>query len=283
MSRVSRLRDLVRSFVAWSLLWSPTLAFGTEPMLVQQIGEVSSAVAGAVAAEVNVVPLSPEIDARTTPIIVAPGKGFVLEDRPGEVGGLRPAERRAIRQAYDAGQTILVLHASVHDIEALHVLVEEGVTHRSSSDPAVLAYALRQQSDIPTVRVVHNLRPGLPAPGGIGPDFEDEGALQRPLEIIISELIQPPVVGPAPPTIERGAERELEPDPGANRHHHLDVQRHLQHASRHLRAALMPGTRITISSTPAVTGLPPRQRPVPRAQKRIKYTSIPAPMLLTLL
>jgi hypothetical protein len=201
MSQVSRVPGLVRSLVAWSLLLSPTLASGAEPTLVQRIGEVSGAVAEAVAAEVEVVPLSPEIDARTTPIIVAPRKSFVLEDRPGQVGGLRPAERRAIRQAYDAGQTILLLHASVHDIEALHVLVEEGVTHRSSSDPAVLAYALRQENDIPRARIVHALRPSLPAPGGIGPDFEDEGALQRALDVIISELTQPPVLAAAPPTI----------------------------------------------------------------------------------
>jgi hypothetical protein len=201
MSGVSGgLLRLVRSLVAWSLLVSPVLAWGAEAMLVQQIGEVSGEVAEAVAAEVDVVPFSPKIDARTTPIIVAPGKAFVLPGRPGQVGGLTRAERRALRQAYDAGQTILLLHASVHDIEALHFLVKEGVTHRSSSDPAVLAYALRQESDIPTIRVVHDLRPSLTAPSGIGPDFEDEGALDRALDVVISELTHPPVLA-APPTI----------------------------------------------------------------------------------
>jgi len=198
MSWASRLRALARSFAAWSVLVSPTLASGTEATLVQQIGEVSSEVADAVAAEVTVVPFSPEIDARTTPIIVAPGE-MSLTRAGGRVRGLSGPERRAIRRAYAAGQTILLLHASVHDIEALHVLIEEGVTHQSSSDPAVLAYALRQESDIPTVRVVHNLRPSLPAPGGIGPDFEDEGALQRALDVVIAELTHPPVLA-APPT-----------------------------------------------------------------------------------
>ena len=198
MSGMSRLRGLVRSLVAWSVLLAPTLAWSAEATLVQQIGELSSEVAEAVAAEVNVVPFSPKIDARTTPIIVAPGEAFVHQGRPGQVGGLSGAERKAIRQAYDAGQTILLLHASVHDIEALHVLVQDGVTHQSTSDPAVLAYALRQENDIPSVRIVHDLRPDLRAPGGIGPDFEDEGALQRALDVVISELTHPPVLAGAP-------------------------------------------------------------------------------------
>src|SRR5262245_10420355 len=198
MSGTSRVRGVARSLVAWSVLLAPTLTWGAEATLVQQIGEVSSEVAEAVAAEVEVVPFSPAIDARTTPIIVAPGEAFVQQGRPGQIGGLSGAERKAIRQAYAAGQTILLLHASVHDIDALHVLVEEGVTHTSSSDPAVLAYALRQESDIPTVRVVHDLRPSLRAPGGIGPDFEDERALQRALDVIVSELTQAPVQAAAP-------------------------------------------------------------------------------------
>ena len=159
MSGASRVLGSVRSLVAWSVLWSPAVAWGQEATLVQQIGELSSEVADTVAAEVNVVPFSPAIDARTTPIILAPGEAFVLQGRPGQVGGLSGAERKAIRQAYDAGQTILLLHASVHDIEALHVLVKEGVTHTSSSDPVVLAYALRQEGDIPTVRVVSRSPP----------------------------------------------------------------------------------------------------------------------------
>jgi hypothetical protein len=204
MSGTSRVRGVARSLVAWSVLVSPALAWGAEATLVQQIGDVSGEVAEAVAAEVHVVPFSAKIDPRTTPIIVAPGEAFVPQGRPGQIGGLSGAERKAIQQAYAAGQTILLLHASVHDIEALHVLVKEGVTHQSSSDPAVLAYALRQESDIPTARIVHDLRPSLRAPGGIGPDFEDEGALQRALDVIVSELTHPPVLAAAtansPPT-----------------------------------------------------------------------------------
>jgi hypothetical protein len=123
MRGTSRLLGSVRWFVAWSVLLSPTLAWSAEATLVQQIGEVSGEVAEAVAAEVQVVPFSPKIDPRTAPIIVAPGEVFVPQGRPGQVGGLSGAERKAIQQAYDAGQTILLFHPSVHDIEALHVKV----------------------------------------------------------------------------------------------------------------------------------------------------------------
>jgi hypothetical protein len=198
MSGLSRFSGSVRWLVAWSVLVFPTLAWGQEATLAQQIGEVSSEVADAVGAEVTVVPFSPDIDARTTPIIVAPGEAFVHQGRPGQVGGLSGAERKAIRQAYAAGQTILLLHPSVHDVEALHVLVEDGVTQRSTSEHAVLAYALRQEGDIPTVRIVHDLPPSLRAPGGIGPDIEDEEALQRALDVIVSELTHPPVLAAAP-------------------------------------------------------------------------------------
>ena len=202
MSGLTRVLGLARSFAACSLLVAPTLAFGAEVTRVQQIGELSGEVAEAVAAEVDVVAFSPAIDARTTPIILAPGKAFVQQGRRGQVGGLREAERRAIRQAYDAGQTILLPDASVHDIEALHVLVKEGLTHRSATNSVVLAYALRQESNIPTVRIVHNPRPSLPAPGGVGPEAEDEGALQRAHDVVISELTHPPVLAAAPPAAD---------------------------------------------------------------------------------
>jgi hypothetical protein len=121
--------------------------------VVQQIGDLSGDVAEAVAAEVMIVPLSPDLDPRATPIILAPGTAFVGRDGEG-VGGLRPGERRAIQQAYDAGQVIMLLDASTHDIEALHMLLEDGVAHESSTDPVVLAYALRKENNIPTARLV---------------------------------------------------------------------------------------------------------------------------------
>jgi hypothetical protein len=206
MSGVTRILGSVRWFVAWSVLVFPTLAWGQEATLVQQIGELAGEVADAVAAEVEVVPFSPAIDARTTPIIVAPGEMFLTRDG-GQVRGPSGPERRALLQAYAAGQTILLLHASVHDIEALHVLVEEGVTYTSTTDPVVLAYALRQEGNIPTARIVSDIRPSRPAPRYFDPEVAEqaeeeaeERALQGALDVVIGELIHPPVLAPAPPT-----------------------------------------------------------------------------------
>jgi hypothetical protein len=208
MSAASRLLGSVRSLLPWSVLLAPALASGAEATLVQQIGELSSEVADAVAAEVEVVPFSPAIDARTTPIILAPGQAFIQQGRPEQVTGLNRAERDAIRQAYDAGQTILVLHPSVHDVEALHVLVKEGVTHQSSTDPTFLAYALRQENDIPTARIVHDLRLSLRAPVPLGSEGDEQAArdraLARALDVITSELTHPPVLAAAPPPAADG-------------------------------------------------------------------------------
>ena len=125
----------------------------------QQIGDLSGVIAEAVASEVTVVPFSPRLDARTTPIILATGKAYIR--RGGKrVAGLTPAERRAIRQAYAAGQTVLLLNASTHDVEALHLLLEDGVTHESSTDPVFLAYALRRESSIATARLLVDVPTG---------------------------------------------------------------------------------------------------------------------------
>jgi hypothetical protein len=165
------------------LAWAP--AAGASGLVVQQIGEVRGRIAEAVAEEavfagVTIVPFSRHLDARTTPIMLATGKVFLA--RQGDrVLGLRPAERRAIRQAYEAGQAILLLDASAHDIEALHMLLEDGVAHESSTDPVVLAYALRRENHAPRARLV------------VHPPEEDELALSLALEIVIEELTRPPV------------------------------------------------------------------------------------------
>lgn len=51
-----RVLGSAQSLIAWSLLVSPTLAWGAGATLVQQIGELSGEVAEAVAAKVEVVP-----------------------------------------------------------------------------------------------------------------------------------------------------------------------------------------------------------------------------------
>ena len=192
MHRVPVLPSFRWAFAVGLLLLPCAPATGASSLVVQQIGDPTGQIAEAVAAEVMVVPLSPDLDPRSTSIILASGKIFVGRDGEG-VGGLRPGERRALQQAYDAGQVTLLLDASTHDIEALHVLLEDGVAHESSTDPVVLAYALRQENNIATARVVTH-----PVEDDFGEDLdedeleEDELALSRALEIVIEELTQPP-------------------------------------------------------------------------------------------
>lgn len=174
------------------LLPSPA-ATARGPGVVQQIGDlggrISEAVASAaVAAGVRVVPFSPRRDPRATPIILAPGTAFVK--RGGKhVGGLQQAERAAIRQAYAAGQVILLLDASTHDIEALHRLLDDGVALQSTTHPTVLAYALRQENKIPKARLVADpLGDSLEASDG------SEDDLSRSLDVVIEEMTRPPAV-----------------------------------------------------------------------------------------
>jgi len=197
----SRLRCVL---VIWLLLISSTAA--AQGLVVQQIGDVRGRIAKAVADEavaagVTVVPFSPRLDARATPILLATGKAFIAQrgGAPRRIAGLRPAERRAIRQAYAAGQVILLLDASTHDIEALHVLLEDGVAHESTTDPVVLAYALRQENRSPTARLVTHPVDDIFDEDGFDEDGfdeddldEDELALSRALEIVIEELTRPP-------------------------------------------------------------------------------------------
>ncbi|MEN8130328.1 MAG: hypothetical protein ABFS45_09065 [Pseudomonadota bacterium] len=172
MNAVLPVRGFARLCVALVLLASPILAWSAT--LVQHIGDLSGKAAEAVVSTVTVMPFSPSIDPRTTPIILSPGKAFLKQGR-GErtqVDGLTSAERKAIRQAYGAGQTILVLDASAHDVEALHVLLQDGAAHTSTTDPVVLAYALRQENNLPKARAVTKIRPSAP----LGGDSDADGS-----------------------------------------------------------------------------------------------------------
>jgi hypothetical protein len=189
MASISVRPRLGWAFVAWLLLLYSATVAGAQNPVVQQIGEVRGRIAEAVAEEavaagVTVVPFSPRLDARATSIILAPGKVFLARNGK-RVLGLRPAEQAAIREAYDAGQVILLLDVSTHDIEALHVLLEDGVAHESTTDPVVLAYALRQENGVPSARLVTH--PAV----DVDPD-EHELALSRALEIVVEELTRPP-------------------------------------------------------------------------------------------
>jgi len=132
---------------------APTGASAGEQLVVQQIGgAVSGDMAAGIARELTVVPFSEQLDARTMAMLIGPGRLSLQED--GTLGGLDPGEQAAVRAAFGAGQTIVIPDASLHDIEALHQLVGAGVTYRSSTDPVVHAYTLRQEGGVPTARLL---------------------------------------------------------------------------------------------------------------------------------
>jgi hypothetical protein len=207
MERVSVLPKLRWTSLVGLLLLPSATAAGASSLVVQEIGDVRGQIADAVteeavAAGVTVVPFSRRLDARTTPIILATSKAFLPRNGGDRVLGLRPAERSAIRQAYAAGQVILLLDASTHDIEALHVLLDDGVTHESTSDPVVLAYAFRQENGVPRARLVTH-----PVEDDFGEDVDEDEldeadlALSRAIEIVIEELTLPPAVAEDVPLV----------------------------------------------------------------------------------
>jgi hypothetical protein len=83
------------AFVVGVLLLASTPAATADGLMVQQIGDVGGRIAEAVAEEavaacVTIVPFSPRLDVRATPIILAPGKVFLARNGK-RILGLRPA------------------------------------------------------------------------------------------------------------------------------------------------------------------------------------------------
>ena len=169
-------------------------------LVVQQIGDVTGEAADAIFEEVKVVPFSRRIDAKKTPILLGRGTAYLLEPRKNPSGrkrvrGLTRAEKKGLRRAYRAGQTIVILDASTHDVEALHALLRDGAAHESKTDPVVLAYALRQVDELASARVVTRPRPAGKVSGDPGADAL---AWNRSIEIILDELTSPPLSFPEP-------------------------------------------------------------------------------------
>jgi hypothetical protein len=179
------------TFLIWVVLLPSAPVAGS--VLVQEIGEVSSAIAKVFASEeVVLAPFSTRMDPRTTPILVAPGIVFLTRNAD-PVNGLRASEARAIQLAYEAGQPIVLLDASMHDIEGLHRLVADGVAPESSTDSVVLAYALRKENNTPSARLVtYPVKEDLDDNRSRKERDSDTLATIRAVEIVLSELTRPP-------------------------------------------------------------------------------------------
>ena len=182
-----------------------------EAPIVQQIGDVTGKTADALFAEVTVVPFSRKIDARDTPILLARGKAHLRENRGDQserkrVRGLKRAEKKALRRAYRAGQTIMILDASTHDVEALHTLLRTGAAHTSTTDPVLLAYIIRRENRTPTSRVLLKIRP---TPNTADDPGADERAYARAIDILVNDLSRAPLPSNEPASNFTGAPVDL--------------------------------------------------------------------------
>lgn len=191
-------------FLVWMLLLPLAPAVGASSVLVQEIGHVSRAINEIFASEVVLAPFSTGIDPRNTPIVIGPGTAFVTSNQD-PVNGLRPSEVRAIRLAYEAGQVIVVLEATMHDIEGLHQLVGDGVAPETTTDSVVLAYALRKENNTPSARlVVFPVKDDFDD-NRIEDERGDKLARIRALQIVLSELTRPPSPPVAPNSKDWGS------------------------------------------------------------------------------
>ena len=149
---------------------------------VRQIGQLSGELFEEISHQVRIVRFSPGNHRQNTPIIF---QGGLYLDNDGSVKGLRTIEREAIKQAYHSGQSIVILDASVHDIEALHALLGEGAAYESATDPVVAAYTLRRVRGIPTARSLSYVH--LDPRQVVSPEDETL-AFTRTIDIVVDEL-----------------------------------------------------------------------------------------------
>ncbi len=159
---------------------------------VQHIGRLDSVLAESIRSQVNLVPFALRRD--NTPILLQGDTLSRLDYR-----GVR-----GLKATYRAGYSIVLLDATLSQVNALHRIVGEGVNYRSKNSGSVMAYSLRRQNSIPTVTMLTTVDPSpLRTPSG-DPDStgiqDEENALDRAVDITIAELEKPANVGlPGPP------------------------------------------------------------------------------------
>ncbi len=149
---------------------------------VQQIGELSGDLFEEISHQVQIVRFSPRNHWQNTPIIF---QGGLYLDNDGSVKGLRKIEREAIKQAYHSGESIVILDASVHDIEALHALLGEGAAYDSPTDHVVAAYTLRRIHGIPTASSLSYVHFG---PSEAMSPEDEPLAFTRAIDIVVDNL-----------------------------------------------------------------------------------------------
>jgi hypothetical protein len=152
---------------------------------VRLIGNLESVIAPALRKQVNVVPFTLQHDS-----------AILLQGQT--MSQLQDSHTQELRETYQAGYTIVLLDATLAHINALHGIIEAGVTYRSKDEEGVLAYTLRHENHIPTATLVSNVqRSPLHPPSG-APDptgLQDEAlAFNRAAAFTVSELRHLPTV-----------------------------------------------------------------------------------------
>ncbi len=149
---------------------------------VRQIGQLSGELFEEISHQVRIVRFSPGNHGQNTPIIF---QGGLYLDNDGSVKGLRTIEREAIKQTYHSGQSIVILDASVHDIEALYALLGEGAAYESATDPVGAAYTLRRIHGVPTASSLSYIHFG---PGEAMSPEDEPLAFTRAIDIVVDNL-----------------------------------------------------------------------------------------------
>lgn len=176
--------------------------------VIQRIGNGSGDLVDALPGQLKIVGYSTRFDPANTPFIltakIKPKNShkkiwsyFFKKFRPkttpspktSYLDTLSSTQKQAVIKAYNAGQSIVMLEANVHDIADLHELLDAGIAHDSSTDPDVLAYVLRKVNNQPFSKVITYIQSTLMDDED---PYADEIAFDKAIDLIASELQKQP-------------------------------------------------------------------------------------------
>ena len=185
VKRYQVLKIMAITSAVWVLGTGAVSVARGENATVRHIDPLGSVIADQILKQVNVVPFTLQHDSA---ILLQGKKIFGLEDE----------QAQEILATYQAGYTIVLLDATMAHINALHGIIEAGVTYRSKDEEGVLAYTLRHENHIPTATLVSNVQrsplhppSGDPDPTGLQ---DEELAFNQAADLTVSELRHLPTV-----------------------------------------------------------------------------------------
>jgi hypothetical protein len=185
VKRYQVLKIMAITSAVWVLGTGAVSVARGEKAPVRLIGNLESVIAPALRKQVNVVPFTLQHDS-----------AILLQGQT--MSQLQDSHTQELRETYQAGYTIVLLDATLAHINALHGIIEAGVTYRSKDEEGVLAYTLRHENHIPTATLVSNVQrsplhppSGDPDPTGLQ---DEELAFNQAADLTVSELRHLPTV-----------------------------------------------------------------------------------------